>query len=247
MMPATPAHSHAQAALLRALPLLRWTGYGLLLLSLFDLLVILLPPSLMNPAWEFQTIGALVERAPVPLIGFVLIFLGEQELRRKGEARLLQVLSWLTVAAAIGFLLMAPIGLINTVRIDRQNNQQITAQAEQRLAIIQQAKANLGAATTPAAMSELLARLNGGNAPANSVPNAQQFQTAQGKLTEAIDREEKALGTQTKAARANQRLALVKNSLKWNVGAGVVAALFFQIWRSTGWARQRPPRFDARH
>ncbi len=37
--------------------LLRPIGYCLLLLTLFDLISILVPPRLMNPTWEFQTIN----------------------------------------------------------------------------------------------------------------------------------------------------------------------------------------------
>ncbi len=48
--------------------LFRLVGYGLLVLALFDLIHILIPLQLMNPMWEFQTVGALVERVPVPLL-----------------------------------------------------------------------------------------------------------------------------------------------------------------------------------
>jgi hypothetical protein len=30
---------------------------------------------------------------------------------------------------------------------------------------------------------------------------------------------------------------LLKNSVKWNLGALVSAALFFNIWKTTSWAR----------
>jgi hypothetical protein len=60
----------------------RVLGYGLLLLALFDILEMFIPPGFMNPAWEFQTFGALVERVPVPLIGFVLVFYGEKYSRK---------------------------------------------------------------------------------------------------------------------------------------------------------------------
>lgn len=55
--------------------LLRFIGYGLLILTLFDVIYIIVPPLFMNPAWELQTLGTLVEHTPVPLIGIGLIFL----------------------------------------------------------------------------------------------------------------------------------------------------------------------------
>ncbi|UWU49497.1 hypothetical protein APLC1_4353 [Limnospira platensis C1] len=45
--------------LLKTIPPLRAVGYGLLFLSMLDLLTIILPPQLMNPVWEFQTMGGL--------------------------------------------------------------------------------------------------------------------------------------------------------------------------------------------
>lgn len=56
-------------------------GYGLLLFFLFDIVDLFFPPRFMNPIWEFQTIGALIERVPLPLIGLVLVFYGEKNYR----------------------------------------------------------------------------------------------------------------------------------------------------------------------
>ncbi|MBW4450206.1 MAG: HpsJ family protein [Spirirestis rafaelensis WJT71-NPBG6] len=50
-----------------SMSILRSLGYGLLLLAFFDIVEMFVPPNFMNPAWEFQTFGALVERVPVPL------------------------------------------------------------------------------------------------------------------------------------------------------------------------------------
>ena len=61
-------------AMVDSLPIIRWIGYGLLLLALFDVIEMFIPARFMNSNWEFQTFGALVERVAVPLIGFVLVF-----------------------------------------------------------------------------------------------------------------------------------------------------------------------------
>ncbi|MDY7023338.1 MAG: HpsJ family protein, partial [Cyanobacteriota bacterium] len=57
-------------SLLRSINLVRWVGYGFLVLSFFDLIDILYPPDFMNPAWELQTMGQIVERLAVPLLAF---------------------------------------------------------------------------------------------------------------------------------------------------------------------------------
>ena len=79
-----------------SMTIVRVLGYGLLLLALFDIIEMFIPPNFMNPAWEFQTIGALVERVPVPLIGLVLVFFGERHSRTKWEIPILKLLAWLT-------------------------------------------------------------------------------------------------------------------------------------------------------
>lgn len=66
-----------------SLSIVRWVGYGLLILALFDVIEMFVPANFMNPNWEFQTFGALVERVAVPLIGFVFIFLAGLNEREK--------------------------------------------------------------------------------------------------------------------------------------------------------------------
>ena len=58
--------------------ILRLLGYGLLLMAVVDLFFLLIPPQFMNPLWEFQTMGAVVERIPLTLLGIVLTFYGEK-------------------------------------------------------------------------------------------------------------------------------------------------------------------------
>ena len=70
----------------QAISILRFLGYALLLFTLFDLADTLTPLQLMNPNWEFQTIGALVEKVVVPLMGFVLIFTGAMTERNQWES-----------------------------------------------------------------------------------------------------------------------------------------------------------------
>lgn len=88
---------------------LRWVGYGLLLLALFDVIQLLLPLNYQDPVWVLQTVGAIVERVPVPLLGLLLIFFGEDAERTSIEDILLKVLRWATLLLAIGFLAMVPL------------------------------------------------------------------------------------------------------------------------------------------
>lgn len=87
---------------------LRLIGYGLLLLWLIDSLHILIPPQLMNPVWELQTIGTFIERVPVPLLGFIFVFWGEYSDRKLLEEFLLKILSWFALILAVIFYVSYP-------------------------------------------------------------------------------------------------------------------------------------------
>lgn len=55
---------------------------------------------------------------------------------------------------------MLPLGIGNTLRIDRQSNIQINTQVEQRMTQIQQVQQQLQQATTEEQMENLLSRLD---------------------------------------------------------------------------------------
>ncbi|MGB3756691.1 MAG: HpsJ family protein [Rivularia sp. (in: cyanobacteria)] len=219
-----------------SLPIIRWIGYGLLILALFDVIEMFIPARFMNPNWEFQTIGALVERVAVPLIGFAFVFLAGLNERGKKEGIILKFLSWLTLLLGIIYFITVPLGVINTVRIHKQNNNQITVRLNQQKTVIEQVKKNLDGPVTEAQMQQLLARLNGGNAP--EIKSPEELQQAKQQLSTFINKGESALETQVQSARSNQSLNLLKKSVKWNLGALIAGALFITIWRSTAWARR---------
>jgi hypothetical protein len=224
-------------SLLRSATLLRWIGYGLLIFSLFDTIAIFIPPSLLDPAWEFQTIGQLVERVPVPLIGMVLVFYGEKLGRKKWEIPLVKLLSWLTVLFAVIFFLLAPLGILNTVRLNSRSNAQIDTEMKQRTEQITQVKDLLAKASTPAEMQELISRLDTqGRAP--NITDSQQLDDIKKQVSEVINQAETTMQTQAQEAKSNRQMNLFKNSVKWNVGALVAGALFIFLFTGTGWARK---------
>ena len=224
-------------SLLRSATLLRWIGYGLLIFSLFDTIAIFVPTQLLNPAWEFQTIGQLVERVPVPLIGMVLVFYGEKLGRKKWEILLVKLLSWLTVLLAVVFFLLAPLGIVNTIRLNNRSNLQIDNEMNQRMEQITQVKDLLGKASTPAEMQELISRLDAqGRAP--TITDSEQVDEIRAQVSDVIKQAEESMSTQANEARSNRRLALFKNSVKWNLGALLAGALFVFLFTGTGWARK---------
>ncbi len=112
--------------MLRSIALWRLVGYGLLFLFLMDLAEILIPPRFLNPQWEFNVLGQIVERVPIPLLAFILIFYGGNYLRKSWEIYFLAFVSWLTLFIGIFFILAVPLGIVNSLRINKQAQTNIT-------------------------------------------------------------------------------------------------------------------------
>lgn len=218
--------------------LFRLIGYGLLLFVLFDLITVFVPPRLMDPVWEFQTIGAIVERIPLPLLGFVLIFYGAENFRSKGEVLFLKILSWAALLIAILLFLLIPLGISNTLRINERNNTQLTAQATQQMTQLEQFQDQLNKATTND-LQTLLTRVQAQDRNSQDIKNPEELKKR--LLTEANQAEEN-LKNQAESTRKSKRLELLKSSLKWNLGALIAGILFIRIWQATGWARQSTRR-----
>lgn len=221
---------------LQSVRVLRYVGYGLLLLALLDLGEMLIPPQFMNPTWEFQTMGTLVERVPVPLIGLALVFFGENSGRSKRAKIILRVLSWLTLLVAVLFFLLVPMGVLNTVRIDEQTQQRLDIQLSQGIEELQVVNSQLEEARTADEIRALLSALSGGEAPV--VETSQDVQAARAGLETALVESEASLQRDAQNSLAAQRRSLLKRSAKWNIGAIISGALFFTIWKGTGWARR---------
>jgi hypothetical protein len=209
--------------------ILRMLGYGLLLLALFDVVEMLVPPNFMNPAWEFQTFGALVERVPVPLIGLGLIFYGEMHSRNKWEFLSVKLLSWLTLLLAVVFLLLIPLGIGNTVRLSKQSAAQITNVSKQQLSQAEQVEQKLSEAT-PEQIGNFL------KAQGRSL-DGKSTQEVKTQILSEVTKAKSQIKNQAQATQSSQRLNLLKSSVKWNLGALVSAALFFSFWKATQWAR----------
>lgn len=222
---------------LQSMQLLNWIGYGFLLFTLFDFIAAVFPPNFTNAGWEFGLVGNLVERVAAPLIGFGLIFLGGHAHRSSRERFFLKILSWLALGFALLYALLIVLSISSTLRIDGQNNKQITIQAKQTQNQLQQVREAFQSVTTIEEMETLLGRLNDqGQAP--QIENAQQYEETRKELANFLDQGEKRLKTQVNSTRNTQRQRLFKNFFKWTLGALLSTFLFITIWRSTAEVRR---------
>jgi hypothetical protein len=208
----------------------RWVGYGMLVLAVLSWVVLLTPVQLLNPTWEFQTMGALVERMPVLLLALLLIFFGEMSLRKPWERWVVGSLSWMCLVLGILFFCLVPLGILNPIRINQQNAIAATAEYDRQLSEATQLEAQLDQATP----EDILAFLERQGMQVN-IEDPQQIKAV---LQQEIENQRDQLTADYNALRHRQRLALIKNAVHWNVGAIIVGVLLIYLWRSSRWARQ---------
>lgn len=209
----------------------RIIGYGLLVMALFNTADILLPLKLMDSSWELQTVGALVESTPIPLLALALIFHEETLERGPLEKHLLRVLSYGSLVAAIGYFLLVPIAASSTVRINRQIDQQIQQITSQN---IDQIKAIEGQVNS-SSEADLVKILEEQGVTFN--PNGTDRPKDQ--LLSALGEARQNIQTQTEATRKGRRASNIKSAMKWILGAIISGVCFVYIWRLTGWTRLR--------
>ncbi len=214
--------------------ILRLVGYGLLVMAIIDVLFLLIPLQLMDPLWEFQTMGAIVERIPVTLLGIVLVYYGEKSDRAPIETLVLKILSWLSLMVAIFLLLMIPLNITNSFRIYHQQNATVNAQSVSQKEVIEQFKEQLEAANSKAEIGAILQQQAKQEV---SIPDSVNTQKLKTDLLADLKNNQDNITSQTQTFRAEKRSWLFKKCFKWNLGALIASILFFLIWKSTDWAR----------
>jgi hypothetical protein len=220
----------------KTLQILRSIGYGLLLLSLIDLLYVIFPPEFTKPIWEYQTIGDLVRLIPVPMIAFMLVFYGESFGRRKVERPIVAILSWSTLIFGVFCLLMIPLTVVNTLRIAQYNNDQINTQVTQQKTQLNNTKNQLDQATPEQLQSLIPVPTEKADSQTNTPKNSGE---AKAKVLDNIQKAQKKADEQALDARKNVQQNLIKNSSKIILESLVGGCLLLYTWLVTDWARRR--------
>ena len=226
-------HNHpimTNTSTLWTLALIRVIGYVFLAFFLFDFIDTLIPLRLTNPNWEFQTFGALVEKVPVLFLAYAMIYLGRNFGRKRLEQFLLSLITWLALILGLIYLLMIPIGIINTNRLLTLNHQQLL-QLDIQIAQVKKAQTNLKTTKTQSELQQILSRDLGNNSPIPKLENPEQVKTLKNRLTTVITDGEAKLKEQAQSLQ-DVRLELLKKSVKWNLGSLLSAVLLFYIWRA---------------
>ncbi|MGK7952425.1 MAG: HpsJ family protein [Xenococcaceae cyanobacterium] len=214
--------------------LIRLVGYGLLLMAILDFFILIIPLNLMNPSWELQTTGALVERIPVTLLAMALIYYGEREERTPIERFVLKWLSWLSLILAIVFFLLIPLSISNSIRIYHSQNARVNLQITQKIDPMNRFRHKLRAVDTPEQIQQLLQvqsrrKIN--------IPDSVDTKNLKEELLKNINKQEEDLRSQAQKIRSNRTHIIVKNCLKWSLGLLIAGFIFLFIWKNTMWAR----------
>lgn len=213
--------------------LMPWVGYGILIFSLIDFLYILIPPQFTDPVWEFQAIGQYVERIWAPLLGLCFVFYGRTGDVKILEMQVLRLLSWLALLLSVFYLVMIPLGIKNGERLYSRVGREAETQLSQQQQQLGQVKAQVEQATTPEQLGQLAAAL----AQQRQAPPIEDPQAFKDQLLFQLERAGSDLETQITVQRKTQQRNLLKQAVKWNLGALIAAIWLLIIWWETAWAR----------
>jgi signal transduction histidine kinase len=218
----------------RSFRLLRFLGYTLLMFSLFDYLVILIPPQLTNPNWEFQSIGQMVDHVWSILLGLTFIFLFNQSsILNVKQIKILKLLSWLSLVIGIFYLLMLPLGINNSLTLYRSINNQFKNQQAQQQAQSQRITDQLTSVASPQQLNSIAASLN-----IQTEPNSKQFsQDLKNKIFEQIKTSTQNAINTGNIAKREQIKNLIKTAVRINIGTIISGVCFIILWRLTNWIR----------
>jgi hypothetical protein len=208
------------------------SGYLLLTLTLLDYLMLMFPLQLFYPTWELNIIGQLVESVWAILLGFLLIFfrLPKQKIKSK-ELKLLTFMSWLLLLTATIYCLSVPLIISDTVRLNRQNFSQLTAQVKQQedriAAMVNELKAIPDEQLTKAvARSPLISSTDSGD-------------TIRAKLVAQMQQEKQKSINGAQLTYQQQKNNLFKNSARWAIEALLSGLVLIAIWHNTKWNNKK--------
>ncbi len=219
--------------------LLRWIGYIFLILFLLDVVALLYPLDLMNPNWEFQTAGNVIERIVVLILGLGFIFFGETQLRRKWEMPILKGLSWASLLFSVVLILAIPIVLVtSSQRLAQQIDTNFGNQFEEQVSQAEAIQEQIESATSGDLQSFI--ENQGGAAQGLSPEEARQ------QLLNGVAEATTQVRTQIQGEINSRKTLVKKNGVKWILGSIVSGVLFIYIWRFTRWARVSPKSASAR-
>lgn len=210
--------------------ILNWLGYVLLFASVVDYFLILYPPQLTDPSWELETFGRMVDNAWVLLLSLILIFLPTRTNIRRFEVNFLSFLRWMILLGGIIFILLLPLGLVNTQRINQQTLEQLSVQQQNR----QEQLNNLQQALNNQDVSqEELQQLG----QALGIDEPAQTEDIRGAINEEIDQRQEQLRQQVENAKSERFKQLIRQTVRTHIGGLLIGVFLLRLWWEARWVK----------
>lgn len=215
--------------------LLRGLGYCLLILFLLDFVAIAVPFKFTDATWELNTYGQVVERVPLLLFSFPLLFFGEYSARMKWELIATKIVSWMAIAMAVVFFLAVPLGIVNTFRVQDLRQSEIIVKAAQKNGPVQEIAERLNKATTETEIRSVLRSINPQQQSLIAqIPNPNEVKQ---KLLTEITTSISQTQSQSEVAKRLISSSLWKDSVKWTIAALLSGLFLLYVWIQSRWAR----------
>lgn len=218
----------------RATTILGLFGHFIILTSLIDCVVAIIPPQSQNPVWELNTINLLMGQVWFFFMGFALViisyivrfYLDSETDIPTIELMWFKFLRWVVLFVAIVCVLMPPLIVVDTIRVNRINNQKIEQDRQSQLAQLEQLENQLALVQDLNRLRSLLP--SGTNfSPDASLPQVKQ------ELQATLADQKQQVSKESARVQSQKRFTLLKLSVR-NVLASFFAFLgaFFLFWRT---------------
>ncbi|MDJ1176326.1 HpsJ-like protein, cyanoexosortase A-associated [Roseofilum capinflatum] len=223
----------SEAVFNRTLLLLPLVGYTLLGLTVIHTVILFIPFQPLNAVWVLETMGHLVEGCWFPLLGLACILYGRWGYVDRWELRLWRFLSRMTLWVGLGYLLMVPVGIRQTWQIDGMNQIQLQAQMAEYNQVFVQAQERLEQSQSLEDLNELRVWMF----PDRLLPIPDNAQELKEQLQQELIQTQAQWEEQLESQGRGRRLTLIKQSVKWNLGAILAGVAFLWFWNKTRWSR----------
>lgn len=218
----------------RSTNIINLVGYVILFLVLLDYSFLLVSSQIFDPEWAYNTSGKLVENVWGILLGYLLVFYRrEQDTIKPLEFRFLSWLSWLVLLIGLGYFLITPVIVGNAYRIHNSGLAQVRSQIDLQKTQIEQYSQQLESSTPQQLQAFLQAQARDPELKVDSVDNLKS------SILKAIEEKQVTAEKQLLTQFGLQTKGLLKNTIRWAIGAIVSGICLVLIWRHTQWTRAR--------
>jgi len=221
---------------IKTLQVLRTIGCFIFVFTLLDYVDIILPLRLLNPVWEFSTVGRLVEQSWALLLGFFLVFLYLKDNQISFEqARLLNFFSYIALLFSIFYIALFPLVLADTYRLNTQLTSANRVKVAQFDTGLENVRKLIASATTPEQLALLSKRASLGDE--DILRSRTSFEHMKVQISQKLEKDQINYHKLTASEHRTQMIGFYKKATKYILGTLLNSACMFMIFRITRWSR----------